>query len=123
MHPALPARSRRSAGNLTAVPSTITVRCFFHLRRTTATGYRYEGLPIKGSGSTYLSTAHPPAIGDYINLDTGTYRVVDRSWTHPEYGSMSWPYGKQEPTAGPMLTLIVEEAAGPFLNEVEGDCP
>jgi hypothetical protein len=72
------------------------------------------------------ATEHPPMPGDLISLagriaggagDVHYYRVIDRMWMHPEYGSLSWPLGEQVPSHGPDLTVFLELAEGPFADE------
>lgn len=102
-------------------------RCGFYIRTVVSTDpllYEYEKVALNGpQGTGNLVTSTPPAIGDLIHLwDTykktgGTFRVLERSWGHAEYGSVTWPYGEPEPKEGPLLHIIVEKSKGPFVNE------
>jgi hypothetical protein len=108
-----------------AEPSAI-VHCHFYLRRSQPNGGRpvYEPLRIDGwEQSGALTTWHAPQRWDLIYLKVrnsaldGVYRVLERSWRQPAYGSVYWPHDKQMPTTGPALDLIVEAADGLFDDE------
>ena len=113
------------------------VRCAFYLRWPgRPTGHQYLGLGIESrSGFGRLPLAHPPAVGDLVNLNGqafrtedgpaervhGTFRVVERSWMYPGYGSSDWPRGEIQAKQGPMLDVFVEHAEGAFADQVEAD--
>lgn len=95
-------------------------RCSFVLRTPVEHGYTYTTISLVPSGR--LHTHHPPAVGDLISLHDGTlgdgmYRVIERCWLYPVFGSSAWPCGKNEPTYGPLLDIIVETADGPLRDE------
>ena len=70
-----------------------------------------------------LHTLHPPRIGDLLPLwdehkrAGGCFRVVDREWHHPGFGSAVWPLTETAPKEGPSLTVIVEADLGIFYKE------
>lgn len=105
--------------------SETKARCSFYIRTQVAGGFRYDPVDVKSRGGvSYLTTSHPPMTGDLISLPDGQYTIVARSWTHSQYGSVDWPHSDSEPRNGPLLTLIVEPAIGPFIDEIyvpEGD--
>lgn len=100
-------------------------RCSFYERTPVEGGYRYEKISISSPrGDTRMETAHPPLVGDLIFLSdatserAGQYRVIERSWLHSSWGSTDWPYDKPASKTGPLLDIVVERAAGPFMDEV-----
>jgi hypothetical protein len=113
------------------------IRCVFHLRwPARSTGHHYLNLDIDSpSGYGPLPLSCPPAVGDLVNLNGrayrtnsgepervhGTFRVVERAWSYPEYGSNSWPRGEPRAKVGPRLDVFVEHAEGAFADQVEGD--
>ena len=99
------------------------VDCEFYVRISEAQQFRYERVTFPAPrGDNNLRTAHSPLVGDLVHLwgDTeetrGTFRVVERSWLHSSYGSKNWPFGA-EALVPPILTVIVEPAVGPFVDE------
>lgn len=107
-------------------------QCSFYVRAQVTADpptYRYDSLCVRGDGygqSGYLVTPYPPSVGDTIYLSEhaedgrhGVFRVIERSWHHSGHGSTNWPHGSKWPQVGPILTIIVEEAEGPFQNEAE----
>jgi hypothetical protein len=125
-----PAPARTAAENTawTAAP-----QCQFYVRTPVTEEpptYRYDAVYLRGGAhgrSGSLVTPHPPAVGDLIYLtdDTGPHtaqhRVIERAWTHPQYGSAVWRHGTQWPKEGPLLTIIVVPESGPFRDEAPGD--
>jgi hypothetical protein len=108
---------------------TDDVRCNFYRRTPADVGlWRYDHINHSDhTGDGYLTTPHPPLVGDLIGLydpttkKGGVYRIVERSWTHSSWGSANWPYGEPRPKVGPLLDLIVETAQGPFHDEAPQD--
>jgi hypothetical protein len=103
-------------------------RCQFYERVKVEDGYRYDRININGpNGFGRFVTPHPPVVGDLISLwdadekRGGTFRVVERAWHHSSYGSTDWPYGSPTSKEGPLLDIIVEVAAGPFVDEVPNE--
>lgn len=95
------------------------VACRFYLRTTVGGRYRYEMIHVTGwRNDGTLRTYHPPDVGDLIYLPPNV-RVISRSWQHAQWGSINWPHSQQEPSTGPSLDIVVEEFAGPFVNEWE----
>lgn len=95
------------------------------LRTKVEGGYSYDRLYLRGYGGAAggLVTPYVPVVGDLIHLNDeergpGTYRVVERAWGHSAYGSADWPLAQIRPNSGPIVDLIVEPAAGPFIDEV-----
>lgn len=107
-------------------PEYAAPRCQFYERiAVEGGGYRYESISINGPGGYgRFVTLHPPATGDLISLwdavekRGGVFRVVERAWHHPSFGSADWPYGERTSKEGPLLDIIVEPADGPFVDEV-----
>jgi hypothetical protein len=101
------------------------VRCNFYRRTPVTDGrYRYDFIQHGDhAGDGFLRTPHPPLVGDLINLydpqakTAGTYRVIERSWTHSAWGSPNGPYGEPRPHVGPILDVVVETAEGVFRDE------
>jgi len=68
---------------------------------------------------------HPPAPGDLITLWSRTgaveggpvFRVLERLWSHASFGSVTFPYGAEEPREGPLLDIIAEPAGSPYRDE------
>lgn len=86
------------------------------------TGYVYDAITTKQPAGAQMRTHWLPLVGDLIGLwgvegGHSMYRVLERAWHHPQWGSANWPYGKDKPVAGPMVHVIVEVAEGPFRNE------
>ncbi|MFI7467505.1 hypothetical protein [Nonomuraea sp. NPDC049646] len=97
------------------------VSCRFYLRQSASGGYTYTGLGDGLDGSGALPTTHPPAVGDLVALGGGVYRVVDRLWVYPVYGSQYWPAAG---LVGPLgVTVLVEAADGLFVQEVPVEVP
>jgi hypothetical protein len=112
-------------------------RCTFRLRVPVDGGlFRYDDLwPTSGRlNDGEWPFLNPPDIGDTVGLwkpdwrvepkpphPHGVYRVIERDWSYASYGSGAWPYGEPAPKVGPMLTLIVEPAEGPYRNEAPAD--
>lgn len=108
-------------------------RCLFAIRYPAGGGtWWYRRVLIADpAGQGYLVTAWPPSPGDLITLwdqdlerrglpqpDGGPcFRVVERCWGHPGWGSATWPYGAAAPSDGPLADIIVEPAAGPYRDE------
>ena len=116
------------AGPLDDPPRDARVRCTFYTKTPAPDGsgfiYRMVSPGCAGNDGL-LSTFHPPNIGDLIWLNdtrrtstTGMWQVTGRDWLHNDYGSTNWPFGKQHPTVGPALTIIVEPAEGLFIDQV-----
>jgi hypothetical protein len=107
------------------------VACFFSVRTqvTPDPTYRYERIHLRvPDGSGNLQTPHPPQIGDQIWLaaerkdgPSGEFRVIARSWHHPDWGSMNWPFGKTKPIKPPHLQIMLEACEGLFLNEAPSE--
>lgn len=101
------------------------VECTFHERIAADGGYRYSPVHVRTWSGIALPVSVPPFVGDLVHLDTGGgyrgFRVVDRAWLYPQFGSLAWPTHCPEPLKGPMLTVIVEAAEGPFVREAEDD--
>jgi hypothetical protein len=111
-------------------------RCRFMARYPAGGGkwlFRHiDMLTPEGGGRPLLE--HPPAPGDLIALQGAArdepggpvFRVIDRMWVHPAYGSGSWPFGSPVPQQGPMLEIIVEPAEGLYADETphcgESEC-
>jgi hypothetical protein len=103
-------------------PNTFTgVRCNFWARTPVDGGYRYDRISISGPGdaSAGIRTTMPPAVGDLIWLST-TYRVIERAWQYPTFGSLNFPSDGQI-VDGPAMDVIVEHAVGPFVHEVQNE--
>jgi hypothetical protein len=102
------------------------VACDFQVRTPAGDGkFYFDDIAVKGQyGEHWLYTPHPPLVGDLIWLanegkDHGrNYRVIDRQWSHSQYGSVNWPLTESRPQAAPMLTVLVEPAEGMFVNQV-----
>jgi hypothetical protein len=112
-------------GEKTAIHPAALVICHFYVRAG-AGPFRYEPVNLGSrDGSGYLTTPHPPAVGDLISLyDTikkaaVNGRVIERAWHHSSYGSANWPYLESLTTVGPALDVIVVPDAGPFRDEAE----
>ena len=100
------------------------VRCTVSVRVPTGQGtFRFERMaPHASQRGEVWELMVPPQIGDLVFVSGNTWRVVDRMWRWPEYGSVSWPHGHQDPVRGPALDLIVEAADGLYVHEaVEAD--
>lgn len=114
------------------------VRCAFYLRWPAREPgqFQYLNLDIESKGGYgRLPTPHPPAVGDLVNLlgrafrtsasdperVNGTFRVVERAWMYPGYGSSDWPRGEARAKRGPLLDVFVEYAEGAFANQVDDD--
>lgn len=117
------------------MPENLDVRCAFYARSRvsdTPGAFRFDSIGIETpEGFGRLPTQHPPAVGDLISLSgqrvnavgeveqvDGMFRVVERQWLHPEYGSRDWPRGGPA-HRGPLLDVIVEAAEGAFAEEVD----
>lgn len=108
---------------------TAPPRCGFYERTPVEGGWRYELINIAvRSEAGRLPTNHPPAVGDLVHLwdarwkRGGSYRVVERAWSYPAYGSTDWPSGTPTAKEGPLLDVIVEAAeGGPFRDEVSSE--
>lgn len=64
-------------------------------------------------------TEYPPLMGDVVvllpqNKPEGRYRVVDRQWSVPCYGSAAY---RDEGRSCPTLDLLVEEVKGMYADE------
>ena len=114
------------------------VRCAFSLRWPASEPGQFQYLSINvdsRDGHGRIPTPHPPAVGDLVNLHGdafrsstsdpepvhGTFRVVERVWLYPEYGSNDWPLGQAQAKQGPLLDVFVEYAEGAFANQAEDD--
>lgn len=104
--------------------------CHFYVRTVDLKSSRHRFKPLVPAGlgpSAVALLEPPPTIGDLIYLrDTGTdtsgaYRVVDRAWSYPAYGSRAWPPGQERPTGGAWLDVILEPALGVFTTELADD--
>lgn len=111
---------------LTKLYRVLATKCYFYLRVPAADGtYTYDAVNTDNCsyGGQGFETLHPPVVGDLISFyDKRTktsvgLRVIERSWSHTEYGSMDWPVIEPHPVSGPLLTLICEADQGPFRNE------
>lgn len=92
-------------------------RCTFYLREPGQSGgFQYTNLNHQFAPGEGLLTAIPPQIGDLVGVGVGLFRVMDRQWTYPAYGSANWPSG-QGPTGKADLVLMVERAQGMFVDE------
>lgn len=109
---------------------TTPPRCMFAVRVPAGDGkFWYQRIDIASpSASVGIEMAYPPAVGDLITLwdrrgpqpEGGPiFRVTDRLWSHASWGSANWPYGKNEPSEGPMVDIIVEPAEGPYRDETD----
>lgn len=99
----------------------------FMERYTGADGnYGYLELLVDATFLGYRMS-HPPLVGDLVVLrdlrdgNTKSYRVVDRRWTYPQYGSHHWPTSDTDPSFGPRLEVVVEAAGELYSNAVETD--
>lgn len=99
------------------------VRCAFYIRSPASKPgkYQYLNVDIESWGGYGLPTPHPPAVGDLVNLNGKTFRVIERAWSHPQYGSADWPRGEPQARQGPQLDVVVEHAVGVFADDVEDD--
>jgi hypothetical protein len=105
----------------------LDAQCSFNVRTVITEdppSYRYDTIRVAGwHGDGCLHTQHPPMVGDLIFLmddftkASGEYLVLERSWTHPGYGSVNWQSGKPRPTHGPLVAYIVERVEGMFRDE------
>lgn len=94
-------------------------RCTFYTRTPVGDGSacRYKTIRVSGwSGEGDVCTPHPPAVGDFVSLSGSTYRVVERAWVFPVYGSAAWPSGPT-PLEGSWLQIMLETAEGLFRDE------
>lgn len=108
----------------------------WHLNERTRDGeyWAYEILVPYHAPNFQWTFSVPPMLGDLIHVtktsyldedapedaaplppESGTYRVVERCFGPPSYGSPAWPYGKPPPAC--WVDVIVERADGPFRNE------
>lgn len=109
----------------------VLVDCFFSVRTqvTPDPTYRYDRLYLREpDGGGILRTPHPPQIGDQIWLWDehneslrGEFRVIGRSWRHPDWGSMNWPLGKTHPAEPSHLQVMLEACDGLFIAEAPGE--
>lgn len=109
------------------------VRCNFYVRTPAEDGkFHYDQISVKGpaGGSGSLLTFLPPAVGDRIPLSdefqkvpSGIFRVLERAWLYPAYGSQAWPLGSPDSGFPLHLDLIVEACEGPFQNESDLPSP
>jgi hypothetical protein len=112
--------------------TTQPIHCAFFVRTPAGDAqYRYRGVMVPGfGGAGRLDTCWPPAVGDLISLRDfrqerqdvpfgHVYRVIERHWVHPQYGTRDWPSDQPAPDEGPMLDIIVEITNGPFRNEID----
>lgn len=116
-----------------AEPGARPVRCNFYLRTSSKDGgFHYDQISVKGPGGTSggLLTFHPPGVGDRMPLTDefqrvpgGIFRVLDRAWLYPAYGSVAWPLGSPNAESPLHLDLIVEACEGPFQNESDLPSP
>ena len=101
------------------------VHCAFYERTDADDGqFHYRrAYPHTPDGSGMIRTTCPPAVGDLVSVrdqsedgPSGTFRVIERAWMHPSFGSAHWPHvgGVQH---GPILDLIVVADPGPFRDE------
>ena len=90
--------------------------------------YRYEPLDVRGGpfgASSGLVTPHPPNVGDLVHLNEveerrgGTYRVIDVARAYPTYRSQVWRIDNRWPHHGPMISIILVPAVGPFCDEAD----
>lgn len=81
-------------------------------------GHRYEHVDGNGEHGYDLRLPEAPAVGDFVSLPGGSFRVVARAWLPTHYGSTNWPYGKAEPEHLTMMSVILERAEGLFADEV-----
>lgn len=92
-------------------------------------GYIFDHAYLPGPGGSIGNyVEYPPAVGDLVALyenydrrplDGGpVFRVVERAWTYPAYGSQGWPLGQQSPVEGPLLEIMTEPSDGMYRGEV-----
>lgn len=106
------------------------VRCRFAVRYPAAEEGKWDFRTVwlsSWDSSGGLPTGQPPMAGDLVVLsaDRGdpevmggpVFRVVERMWAYPEYGSAAWPRGTSRPASGPSLEIVVEPAAGLYRDE------
>jgi hypothetical protein len=101
----------------------VSASCHFHILNR-ADPEDSHGLYVDGPSSGFL-TDHPPAVGDLIHLSghtsnpnddenmlkvSATYRVLARRWMPAGYGSVAWPYGKEQPVGPVMIDYMIELA-------------
>jgi hypothetical protein len=109
--------------------SDLDARCRFYVRTVLSEGppptARYDAINVRGwHDDGCVHTQHPPTVGDLVYLidditkTDGTYRVLERAWSHPNYGSAYWLPGTPTPKRGPSVDYIVERAEGLFRHEV-----
>lgn len=99
--------------------------CFYERTPVTSDTWKYEQINVASwHGDGRLRTHHPPQVGDLLSLwdqtrrEGGSFRVMDRQWHHPTYGSMDWRHGQQMQAEASTLTVIVERDMGIFYREV-----
>lgn len=89
-------------------------------------GWYYDHIDVRSPGGSAQPVRFVPAVGDVVTVGgedpgtgktSGTFRVIDRTWLYPSWGSMNWPHGQTEPTRGPMVQILMEEARGLFVDE------
>lgn len=86
-----------------------------YLRTPVEGGYHYDAI----GPTTSMFTDFPPAVGDLLSLpdDRRAFRVIGRHWEHAHTGSMTARTdGDRQRTR---LKLILEEAKGLFIDQVE----
>lgn len=109
---------------------TVMPRCSFAVRYPAGNGkWRYQRVSVdSGPLAGYAPMTSPPIPGDLITLhgrpgsrpeEGPVFRVVERMFTYPSYGSGSWPYGKTKPEEGPLIDFIVEPAQGLYRDETD----
>lgn len=90
------------------------------IRRLADDGYNdYEDVRVDSwHHDWHLHTDHVPAIGDIVGPNGGgrLYKVIERYWNYPSYGSAAHPVTDTGPCI-PRVHLIVEPAAGAYTNE------
>lgn len=109
---------------MTAVP-----QCSFIARYPAGGGkWRYQRISPAVPAGAGIPMALPPSPGDIIILydsrdpqpEGGPFwRVIERMFTYPVYGSWAWPYGEAEPRTGPTVEMTVEPAGGLFRDETD----
>lgn len=94
--------------------------------------YRFEGVDLDAPSGGLYPMEYPPLVGDLIllpekrtgaaNLEGGpVFRVIERMWSHAQYGSPYWPYSRPVPVHGPSLEIVVVPHEGIYALQAPPD--